>query len=91
MRFEYLVCLAQQGRVTWVNEKWIGGRSPDEGEAAIHSCPRISEFLNQKGSEGWELTTVSAEIAKGEIAGFFSDQLEITRFMTLFLKRLITA
>ena len=91
MRFEYLVCMAQEGRVTWVNGQWIGTKQPADysEKEALASCPRLWEFLEQKGTEGWELVAVNAEVAKGELTGFWNDQVELTRFSFLYFKRLL--
>lgn len=75
-----------------MNGQWAGTlrlRDATE-EAALDSCPRLWEFLDQKGNEGWDLVTATSEIAKGEVSGIFSDQLELTRMTTLFLKRAVT-
>ena len=57
MNFEYRVCIAQQGRVTFVNGKWQGTRPPDAVEA-LASCPEIHSYLALEGESGWELVTV---------------------------------
>jgi hypothetical protein len=91
VRYEYLVCLVQQGRVTWVNGKWAGtvplSESGTDSGAALESCLNTWDFLNERGSDEWELVAVSAELVHGEVTGFFSDQLELKRTTTLFLKR----
>ena len=89
MRYQYLVCTVQQGRVTWVNGQWIGTKKPRDSsdEEALSSCPHPWVFLDEKGSEGWELVAGTTELAKGELTGFFDDQLELTRFTVLYFKR----
>jgi hypothetical protein len=89
MRYQYLVCMVQQGRVTWVNGQWIGTKKPRDSsdDEALSSCPHPWEFLDAKGGEGWELVAATTELAKGELTGFFDDQVELTRFTVLYFKR----
>jgi hypothetical protein len=91
VQYEYLVCLVQQGKVTWVNGEWAGTVIPSSpgsnSAAALGSCPHTWSFLNEKGGDRWELVAVTAELVKGEVTGFFSDQLDLTRTATLYLKR----
>lgn len=90
MKFEYIVCLLQKGRVTFANDQWQGKVALDGGtteEAALESCPKSWEFLNKKGAESWELVAAAPEIAKGELTGLFSDQLQLEGFTSLYLRR----
>ena len=60
VRYEYLVCVEQETRVTWVNGVWAGtkkGEIPAPQE--FQTCPHTWEFLNEKGEEGWELVSVA--------------------------------
>jgi hypothetical protein len=60
-RYEYLVCVEQENRVTWVNGVWAGtkqGEIPKPQE--FQTCPHTWEFLRKKGEEGWELVSVAA-------------------------------
>lgn len=55
--YEYLVCQAQWGHITFVNGEWQGSvdyRTEDH-DAAYKSCPEVWEYLNRAGREGWEL------------------------------------
>jgi hypothetical protein len=63
-RFEYHVCQAQQSRVTFVNGRWAGSvpNTGDDPQKAFSSCPEVWAFLNQSGSEGWNLVAVTSRI-----------------------------
>jgi hypothetical protein len=78
-RFDYQVCTTQYGRVTFVNQAWIGNVPIREGntDKAIASCPLIHEYLLGAGSKGWEL--VACDSQRAEQSG------DTTQ--TLFLKR----
>ncbi|MBU1222106.1 hypothetical protein KKF34_18950 [Myxococcota bacterium] len=60
MSFKYKVCQMQFGRITFVNGTWNGkiDYQSDDTEAAINSCPNDYEFLEEQGSDGWELVSV---------------------------------
>lgn len=57
MPLEYLVCIVQSGRVTFVNGAWQGTVRLDSGDtqAALDSCPQVWDYLNRAGADGWEL------------------------------------
>ncbi|MDM8527057.1 hypothetical protein QUF58_02490 [Anaerolineales bacterium HSG24] len=75
-RFDYMICSAQLMRITFVNGRWQGTLPPDMPNA-LNTCPDVWEFLQQVGSNGWELISTSAE-SNGE------NNQSIT---TLYLKR----
>ena len=59
--YEYQVCNAQYGRVTFVNGVWRGRVPLGEGadtSALLESCPQVWEFLREAGRDGWELVSV---------------------------------
>ena len=59
--FEYQVCSAQYGHVTFVNKTWRGRiafGSTEDTNALIESCPEIWEYLQEAGRDGWELVAV---------------------------------
>jgi hypothetical protein len=59
--FEYQVCSAQYGHVTFVNNAWRGRiafGSTEDTNTLIESCPEIWEFLQEAGRDGWELVAV---------------------------------
>jgi len=60
--FRYLVVLSQHGKATWENRRWLGKLAADcvDGAAALDSCPELDVYLDARGQEGWELTSVSA-------------------------------
>jgi hypothetical protein len=94
MRFEYLVCMSQRGKVTHANGEWTGAGDPadldaKELEAALGSCPDEEEYLNRLGQAGWELVAVDSTVTSGEIVtGLISnDEFEISGYRTLYLKR----
>ena len=63
--YEYLVCLSQAGKVTFVNDEWQGRLTgqqnvPEVRQRMYDSCPDLSTFLRQAGSEGWELVAAYA-------------------------------
>jgi hypothetical protein len=82
-KFDYQVCTAQYGRVTFVNQAWIGKVPIREGntDKAIASCPFIHEYLLGAGSEGWELVTSDSQ-RTGQSTNTTADTTQ-----TLFLKR----
>jgi hypothetical protein len=57
MIIDYRVCIAQQGRITFVNGRWQGTR-PSEEAGALQTCPEIHDYLCAAGQIGWELITV---------------------------------
>jgi hypothetical protein len=59
-RFEYMVCLAQMMRITFVNGRWQGELSPNEAQA-LETCPDMWEFLQRVGNSGWELVSVTSD------------------------------
>ena len=66
-RFEYQVCQTQQSRVTFVNGAWAGSVAPAEADAqkALDSCPQVWDYLDQAGSSGWKLVTVTTRVQDG--------------------------
>jgi hypothetical protein len=63
--FEYLVCLSQAGKVTFVNNQWQGHATGNQDimevrELMYDTCPDLSEFLQKAGREGWELVAAYA-------------------------------
>ena len=78
--YEYRVCNAQYGRVTFVNAAWQGRVPFGEGtdtNTLIESCPNVWEYLQQAGLDGWELVSVITHVR--EKAADVQD--------TLYLKR----
>ena len=57
MQYEYLVCLVQSGRVTFVNGEWQGTVQfgSTDSQAVLDSCPQVWDYLNLAGTERWEL------------------------------------
>jgi hypothetical protein len=58
--FEYLICQAQEGRITIVNGEYVGRfmgvQSVGEvRERMFDSCPEFCTFFAKLGAEGWEL------------------------------------
>jgi hypothetical protein len=63
--FEYLVCLSQMGKVTFVNNEWQGRVMGQQDvrevrERMYDTCPDLCAFLQRVGSEGWELVAAYA-------------------------------
>jgi hypothetical protein len=95
--FEYQVCQVQKSRVTFVNGKWQGNAPLDaeREEESLNSCPRVWEYLQQAGTEGWELvSTVTRFNAKDEAPSLvdllISDESTVTKYAfydTMYLKR----
>ena len=100
--FEYRVCQTEEGRVTFVDEKWSGAQelNADDPTNCLDSCLPVSEFLRKAGAEGWELVTavrrVHAETVPTPLFfdhGLFGgneDDRKDTFCHTLYLKRAIT-
>jgi hypothetical protein len=59
---EYLVCLVQGSRITFVNGVWQGRRplDPANPQQSMDSCPEKWAYLNTVGLDGWELIAVVA-------------------------------
>ena len=57
MKYDYRVCIAQQGRITFVNGKWHGTGAADDAES-LGTCPEVHSYLAAAGESGWELVTV---------------------------------
>jgi hypothetical protein len=76
-RFEYQVCNVQYGRVSFVNAEWRGSvpATGDDQDAALQSCPEVSEYLREAGYDGWEL------------AAGVGQQSEQISYQILYLKR----
>ena len=75
-QFEYLVCTAQQNRVTFVNGQWQGRLAP-RAPGALESCPKVWDFLQALGQEEWDLITVATDQVADQAANL----------TTLYLKR----
>jgi hypothetical protein len=61
--FEYQVCNAQQGRVTFVNGVWQGSAPPSEaagGDDPFKFCVQVWDYLRTAGADGWELVAAVA-------------------------------
>jgi hypothetical protein len=62
--FEYLICVSQLNKVTFVNNQWqgrVGGpHSSEPHDRMLDSCPDLTAFLNQAGADGWELVSAYA-------------------------------
>lgn len=56
MKYAYRVCVAQQGRITFVNGQWQGTRPADDSQA-LSSCQEVHAYLGTSGESGWELVT----------------------------------
>lgn len=59
--YEYQVCSAQYGRVTFVNGAWRGRLqmgSTEDTNALLESCPNVWDYLQEAGRDGWELVAV---------------------------------
>jgi hypothetical protein len=55
-QYEYLVCQTQQGYTTFENDQWLGKVAIDDDANGAHtSCPRVWQYLNDRGLQGWEL------------------------------------
>ena len=79
-KFEYLVCLRQDSRVTWVNGVWTGAKEGEIPEPKdFDSCPHTWEFLNEKGAEGWELVSAIAIIRTIDHVDYESEELYLKR------------
>ncbi|MFP2925747.1 hypothetical protein ACLESO_11115 [Pyxidicoccus sp. 3LG] len=70
-QFEYLVAQVQEGRVTFVNGKWVGKVPMEEvvrkGGHDASSCELIWDWLQDQGRQGWELVSVTTEAVPGTI------------------------
>ena len=98
--FEYQVCQVQNSRVTFVNGEWqgTGPLDAERDEESLNSCPKVWEYLQHAGTEGWELvSTVTRLNAKDEAPGFIEsligDESTVTKYLyydTMFLKRSIS-
>jgi len=72
-QFEYLICSVQLMHITFVNDQWQGDLPPNSN-GALETCPKLWEFLQEVGADGWELVTVTTTRKPEELT-------------TLYLKR----
>jgi hypothetical protein len=75
-QYEYSIAAAQLNFVTFVDGQWQGTLPPNAA-GALQSCPRVWDFLNEMGQEGWDLVSV--------VANPVEEQAE--PLTTLYLKR----
>jgi hypothetical protein len=77
-RFEYRVCQAQQGRMTFADGVWLGEVAQDAADvvAAFESCPQVWDYLNEAGAEGWEMVAATTRV---EGAGAVVDVIYLRR------------
>jgi hypothetical protein len=63
-QFEYRVCQAQQSRVTFADGEWAGQvpATDHDIQKALNSCPKVWQYLNQAGAEGWKLVAVTTRV-----------------------------
>ena len=64
-KFEYLVCISQCMKVTFINGEYQGrirGGQPvvEARERMYDSCPDLCAFLQRVGEGGWELVAAYA-------------------------------
>ncbi len=95
--FDYRVCTAQHGRVTFVDGTWQGQRplDADRQEESLATCPEVWQYLQQAGSEGWELVSAVTRFHVKREGASFLDVLigdgdpaaEYLFYDTLYLKR----
>jgi len=60
--FEYMICVSQYQKVTFVNGEYQGRFSGQQvvaevSERMYDSCPGLLEYLQHVGAEGWELVS----------------------------------
>ena len=75
-----------------------GPLDAERDEESLNSCPKVWEYLQHAGTEGWELvSTVTRFNAKDEAPGFIEsligDESTVTKYLyydTMFLKRSIS-
>ena len=82
MNFEYLVCMVQNSRVTFVNGEWQGTVRAESNDmrAALESCPQVWDYLNTAGADGWELAgAVNVSITHDQSASQLSSNLYLKR------------
>ncbi|OLE52312.1 MAG: hypothetical protein AUG51_18660 [Acidobacteria bacterium 13_1_20CM_3_53_8] len=82
MRFEYIVCLMQSSRITFVNGEWQGTLpfNSADTQAALDSCPWVWDYLASAGAGGWEMVGATS-------IGITSRQETSSMSSNLFLKR----
>ncbi len=73
IKFEYMICSAQLMHLTFVNGQWQGDLPPGVN-GALDTCPKLWDFLQEAGDDGWELITVTSFVKPDELT-------------TLYLKR----
>lgn len=80
--YEYLVCVEQENRVTWVNGAWAGAKKGEvPGHEEFQACPHTWEFLNEKGADGWELVSVVPVTRTVDDAVYESEKLYLRRLI----------
>lgn len=74
-RYEYTVCLSQNGKMTFQKDEWLGN-----GEAKTNNwntCPSESDYLNKLGMDNWELINVVPEKVDQGSARYFYLKREV--------------
>lgn len=69
-QFEYMICSAQLMHLTFVNGEWQG-RLPPDSTGALETCPKLWDFLQEVGKNGWELITVTTAIKPDELTTLY--------------------
>ncbi|HMF57194.1 MAG TPA: hypothetical protein VK619_12705 [Pyrinomonadaceae bacterium] len=82
MGFEYIVCLMQSSRITFVNGEWQGTLpfNSTDSQAALDSCPWVWDYLASAGASGWEMVAATS-------IGINNSQDMSPMSSNLFLKR----
>ncbi len=96
MVYEYLYCICVDDRVQWANNQWAGEGDPltaKDPEKLIDTCPRVFDFLNQRGQQGWELVAATNVLSGGEVVTRFfrENELRMTGFQAIYLKRVLNS
>ena len=70
--FDYRVCQVQQSHVTFVNGEWQGHVPLSDAAGATDpfaSCPKVWDYLQRVGPDGWELVSAVVRPASANLRG----------------------
>ncbi|MCY1020633.1 hypothetical protein [Pyxidicoccus sp. MSG2] len=67
--FEYRVAQSQEGRITFMDGQWAGSiplQDASRHPKPFEYCAQVPEWLQAQGQKGWELVSVTVEVAGGQ-------------------------
>ncbi len=71
-KYQYLRCLVQFDKVTFINDDWQGSVPLEAARTSSEPfsyCPSVLDVLNKLGEQGWELVSVVQRVLPTEQGG----------------------